>query len=746
MAGGCERVSNARHGQFVTDDNGVALEDGGLTLQGTLGQEGVVSIGRLLQAQGTGMGFPLGMAEVTATSSPTWATTVETQENFWIPAPAGREWLVLTFFQTQSGPPEARVPITPVELVRAVPWDDTCRSQRETRWNAQGLHQNAVPRFQQLDLECFARRGPVVLQREATNLPATDRCNPAHPEHGQILTERFAEPGIIDSITPVGLSASGDIKGRHHIGWGTLGLSDAQRTARFDIAAPAGGTARFVRRIDYSLCAVAGNPNTSTATDESYGVEVEYACGRTFRFDHLSDLPSAALRRRASEAWLEGWLRTRVNGACPGTGMAPDPPTTVGAVDRMECDAPAGTPCADNNQCVGNGVCGPLKECTGAATVACTSDANCEEQCVAGRCTGVDRTCSVQADCTGSNPRRCDLTTGTCRRSTGVTCVGGAASTCGANSACVLVPRTGVCRLLDCPRSVTTYSADTPVNDLGVTVQAGQAIGVEQRRNPLEFERESRTVVPSTAGNLDFLTLNARIDLTQQGFQETTTSPRVDWVNRARYQSSLQGGYATFRTATCPLRQYESPDGTAPAFVSDYLSRIRKNLPMRSACRLIQDVDNTLAGQWWSDHSDDPSLRIAFGEDPLSNHRGVSFLDARNRMNPFSRTLRVEGTGPSACAGSSVPQFPTPSTVSTLGASIPCTPAAANNCVPVMGSEIACFDNRAPNPGSVGSEFVRVFGTSDPWHIYVQTGMGDCCSAPAPGTTASAAEAIPMWR
>jgi hypothetical protein len=63
MAGGCERVSNARHGQFVTDDNGVALGDGGLTLQGTLGQEGVVSIGRLLQAQGTGMGFPLGTAK-----------------------------------------------------------------------------------------------------------------------------------------------------------------------------------------------------------------------------------------------------------------------------------------------------------------------------------------------------------------------------------------------------------------------------------------------------------------------------------------------------------------------------------------------------------------------------------------------------------------------------------------------------------------------------------------------------------
>ena len=744
MAGGCERVSNARHGQFVTDDNGVALGDGGLTLQGTLGQEGVVSIGRLLQAQGTGMGFPLGTAEVVSGASTTWATTVQTQENFWIPAPAGREWLVLTFFQTQSGPPETRVPITPpVELVRAVPWDDTCRSQRETRWNAQGLHQNAVPRFQQLDLECFARRGPVVLQREATNLPATDRCNPAHPEHGQILTQPFAEPAIIASITPVGLSASGDIKGRHHIGWVVGGLSPEQRTARFDIAAPAGGTAVRVRRIDYSLCVDPAVSQSSTVTDESYGVEVEYACGRTFRFDHLSDLPSAALRRRASEAWLAGWLRTRVNGACPGTGGANEPPTTLGAVDRMECDAPAGTPCTDNAQCQGNGVCGPLGECTGPTTVACTSDANCAEQCVAGRCTGVDRSCAVQADCTGSHPRRCDLAAGICRRSTGVTCTGGATSTCGANSACVQVARTGVCRLLDCPRSVTTYSQDVAADDLGVTVQAGQAIGVEQRRNPGEFERDRRAGVESNAGNLDFVTLDARLDLTVAGFQETAASPPMFWVNRARYQSALQGGYATFRSTTCPLRQYAAADGSTPPFVSDYLSLIRKNLTMRSACRIIQDVDNTLAGQWWSDHSDNPALRIAFGEDPLGNHRSVSFLDARNPMIPLSRTLRVDGPGPSVCAGSSVPQFPTPSTISTLGAPLPCTPTAANNCVPTMGAEIACFDNR-PEPND--AQFVRVFGTSDPWHIYVQTGQGDCCSAPAPGTTASAAEAIPMWR
>jgi|GEM_PF-1555133 len=647
---GCQRVTNAQQEQ-ETGDSGVIAADGQYRLEGMLATQGVVEVRQLPQypAPPSGSSTLLGTAYSDNASPPMWGSTVSIAESSWLPFPGGRQVAWLQFTQVANGPMGSTTPVSPAQVLEVLPFHSSaCESARGALWDEHHLYGaenvgdagSTAPIFSRataLDTWCFARRGPLALLRDGPD-PKTGVCHRDKYFRQRLFTEPFVDPIYIDHITPVGLAASGDVKGRHHVAWSTGGFTDRTNlTAEFPITAPAGGRIIAVRKQRYSECScqLDGVP----AVDESYAIDVEYDCGKVYRFDHLSRLEDETLRAAADLAWRNAFEALTT---CPGGAMPQS---------------------------------GSMFECT----------------------TAPGRHCVVDADCPGSVAGRCH--SGQMTR----------------------------CWQADCNEPVVTFGGFTDVSAMNMTVSAGDVVGYDQRRNRKEFAASQPfNICAGTLPAMDLVTEDDRADLARTGYVYSPTTT-FSWVNPSRYESSVTGAYAPFRHASCPLRQYVRPDGTMPDFGNTYLSRVQLGMSMVDACVLIQDRPDRIAGQWWSDLTDQPTGRIAFSEDAITGV--ISISSFVNGQEPLTLTLTMSQQN---CNNVVMPR---PSTVSTASVA---SEWPATGGVPVQLTEAACYDSRNGTCTPAG-RFIRVYRTTDPWQINLQIGPGNCA-------TTSSAPIVPMYR
>lgn len=744
---GCNRVTNARQSQ-APGANGVSSDGMSHTLKGNLDRVGTIRVLRstaFFSAVSPSPGDPL-LAQAStdpSASDNSWSATFPLSASDWTPFTDARE-IVRLWVTDVSDPTMTRV-------LNVLPSDyAACEASRVAEWDSadrpvipgsnpavrHSLYPDIAQRAARLDLECFARPVPLEFLRPRSNIPSQDLCSSTNIDGPRPFTHDFLEgvvppgqlPQLISYISPVGLASSGDIKGRHHIVWNTSGVSPEVLRQEFTARAPVAGRVVAVRKMRYAQCSCGTGfePGFNRAIDDSYAIEVEYACGRRVLFDHLSRLSNPALRNLADGVWHE--RVTQSTGPCP-TGTLPGKATVSLCTGTGSPRTGQGRACRTNDDCVGAGTCQTESLgtrclqtfCPPGATRHCSNNHDrCETDmnCLGGG------TCTSCGQCSNDSARAC-ATDDHCEN--GGTCNLNATQTCGEPS-----------QLSD------TSEADA--RSLNIFVAAGDVVGYEQRNNNAEFIRSSAGArCVATAPAMDLQVRNDRADLAVQGIVLPDGTVRR-YVSSARYQSDTRNGaYAAMRNAACPLSEYLG--GPLASLATSYAARAGTGMGAADVCQLIHDVDGTLAGQWWSNHlmvsPNTPEAntleRIAFGVDRRSGVASISYfgrVGADPMGAPIARSIRYN-----ACAVT-VPGSPgecqtlgalAPTNLSTINRDYSGIAAATGSTSPVVleSDVVGCFDNAMPGspmPNIGMGTFFRIRRTTDPWQIEVEVGDGRCAA------------------